>query len=113
MLAIDEFFDIYPIVDVWNKRKNLGHGCVDGGAQICVITQTCVEKMGLAIAGVSGFRIRLENHQKVKCLGVVRRLEVKSYAVKMVVDFHVMPAGLGAYPIILGRPWLQSTYMER
>ena len=73
VLAIDEVSDICPIVDVWHKRKNLGQGYVDGGAQICVITQTCVEKMGLA--GVSGFRIRLENHQKVKCLGVVKSLE--------------------------------------
>ena len=81
---------------------------MDGGAQICVITQTCVEKMGLVVAGVSGFRIRLANHQKVKCLGVVRDLEVEAYAVKTVVDFHVMPAGLGAYPIILGRPWLRA-----
>ena len=108
VLAIDEVSDIFPIVDVWHKRKNLGQGYVDGGAQICVITQTCVEKMGLAVAGVSGFRIRLANHQKVKCLGVVKSLEVEAYTVKTVVDFHVMPAGLGAYPIILGRPWLRA-----
>ena len=25
---------------------------------------------------------------------------------KTLVDFHIMPAGLGSYPIILGRPWL-------
>ena len=55
---------------------------MDGGAQICVITHTCVEKMGLVVAGVSGFCIRLANHQKVKCLGVVRDLEVEAYAVK-------------------------------
>ena len=108
VLAMDELPDICPIVDVWHKRKNLGQGYVDGGAQICVITQTCVEKMGLVVAGVSGFCIRLANHQKVKCLGVVRDLEVEAYAVKTVVDFHVMPAGLGAYPIILGRPWLRA-----
>ena len=81
---------------------------MDGGAQICVITQGCVEKMGLEITGVSGFCIQLANHQKVKCLGIVKSLEVEAYAVKAVVDFHVMPAGLGAYPIILGRPWLRS-----
>ncbi|MCO5548055.1 hypothetical protein L7F22_001511 [Adiantum nelumboides] len=108
VLAIDEFLDICPIVDVWHKRKNLGQGYVDGGAQICVITQTCVERMGLAVQGVSGFRIRLANHQKVKCLGVVKSLEIEAYAVKTVVDFHVMPVGLGAYPIILGRPWLRA-----
>ncbi|RYA73815.1 hypothetical protein DD595_24815, partial [Enterobacter cloacae complex sp. 4DZ3-17B2] len=107
VLAMDELPDICPIVDVWHKSKNLGQGYVDGGAQICVITHSCVEKMGLTVAGVSGFRIRLANHQKVKCLGVVKSLEVEAYDAKAVVDFHVMPAGLGAYPIILGRPWLR------
>ena len=81
---------------------------MDGGTQICVITQTCVEKMGLKMAGVSGFCIRLANHQKVKCHGVVKSLEIEAYVVKSVVDFHVMPAGLGAYPIILGRPCLRA-----
>ena len=50
----------------------------------------------------------MANHQKVKCLGIVKSLEVEAYAVKAVVDFHVMPAALGAYPIILGRPWLRA-----
>ena len=62
--------------------------------------------MGLVAASVSGFCIRLANHQKVKCLGVVRDLEVEAYAVKTIVKFYVMPTRLGAYPIILGRPWL-------
>ena len=57
---------------------------------------------------MSGFCIRLTNHQKIKCLGVVRDLEVEAYAVKTIVDSHVMPAGLGAYPIILGGPWLRA-----
>ena len=108
VLAIHELPDICPIVDVWHKRKSLGQGYVDGGAQICVITQSCVEKMGLAMTGVSGFCIRLANHQKVKCVCMVKSLEVEAYAVKTLVDFHVMPAGLGAYPIILGRPWLRA-----
>ena len=81
---------------------------MDGGAQICVITQTYVENMGLVVAGVFGFCIRLANHPKVKCLGVVRDLEVEAYAVKTMVDFHVMLVGLGAYPIILGRPCLHA-----
>ena len=60
--------------------------------------------MRLVVVGMSNFCIRLENHQKVKCLGVVKDLEVEAYAVKTIVDSHVMLAELGAYPIILGRP---------
>lgn len=67
-----------------------------------------MEKMGVTVSGVFGFRIRLENHKEVKCLGVVKGLEVEAYAVKAIVDFHVMSTGLGAYPIILGRPWLRA-----
>ena len=57
VLAISELPNIFPLVNVWHKRKNLGEGYVDGGTQICVITQTCVEKMGLTVARVSGFHI--------------------------------------------------------
>ena len=68
------------MVGVWNKRRNFGEGYVDGGAQIFVITQACVEKMRLEIARVSGFHIRLANHQNVKCLGIVKSPEVEAYA---------------------------------
>ena len=90
------------------QKRNLGEDYVDGGAQVCVITQTYVEKMRLEITGVSRFCIRLANHQKVGCLGILKSLEVEAYAMKEVVDFHVMQIGLGAYPIILGRPWLRA-----
>lgn len=67
-----------------------------------------MEQLGLTIFGVSRFCIRLANHQKVKCLGLIKNLEVKAYDVKVVVpNFHVTLAGLGAHPIILGRPRLQ------
>ena len=51
-------------MDVWHKRKSLGQGYMDGslgqgymdgGAQICVITNMCVEKMGLVV----GWRIKI------------------------------------------------------
>ena len=60
--------------------------------------------MGLRVAGVFGFCIQLANHQKVKCLEIVKSLEAKAYSVKVV----VMPARLGVCPIILGRPWLHA-----
>ena len=48
---------------------------VDGGAQVCVITESCVESLGgLPITGNSGFKVRMANHQKVKCLGFIQNL---------------------------------------
>ena len=50
----------------------------------------------------------MANHAKVKCLGIVANLQVKVFTVSCKVDNHVMLAGLGAYPLILGRPWLRK-----
>ena len=67
-----------------------------------------METMELEIASVSGFCIQLVNQKKVKCLGIVKSLEVEAYVLKAVVDFHVMLEVLGAYSIILMRPWLRE-----
>lgn len=64
--------------------------------------------MGLTISGRLGFKIRMANHQKVKCLGVVHDLEVEVFHVKALITCHVMPAGLGSFPLILERPWLRA-----
>ena len=108
IMLMSELLDICPIVEAWHKGKCLGEAYIGGGAQVCVITQYCVEQYGLVIAGSSGFKIRLANHQKVKCLGLVQDLELEVFGVKAAVNLHVMPAGLGAFPIILGRPWLRA-----
>lgn len=67
-----------------------------------------MEKFNLAIARNSGFHIRMANHQKVKCLGMVQNLEIEVFDVKALVNFHVMLAGLGSIPIIFWRPWLRA-----
>ena len=38
VLAINKLPNICPMVDVWQKRRSLGEGYVNVGAQICVIT---------------------------------------------------------------------------
>lgn len=108
VMSVSELPDICPVVDAWHKGKKVGHAYVDGGAQICVITLACVEHLGVSITGHSGFKIRMANHQKVKCLGMVQDLELEVFNVKALVNCHVMPAGMGAFPIILGRPWLRA-----
>lgn len=107
-MSVEDLVDICPVVEAWHKGKNLSKAYIDGGAQVSVITHACVEQFGLKIAGNSGFHIRRANHQKVKCLGVVEDLEIEVFDVKAMVSFHVMPVGLGAYPIIFGRPWLRA-----
>ncbi|MCO5584610.1 hypothetical protein L7F22_038541 [Adiantum nelumboides] len=49
---------------------------------------------------------------KRKCIGeayIDGRAQVEVFDVKVLVNFYVMPVGFGAFPLILGRPWLQAT----
>ena len=71
IMSVKDLEDICPEVEAWHKGKNLGKAYIDGGAQVSVITHACVEQFGLKIVGNSGFHIRMANHQKIKCLGVV------------------------------------------
>ncbi|MCO5557881.1 hypothetical protein L7F22_011453 [Adiantum nelumboides] len=109
VLSLNELPDICPTIDAWHKRKCIGEAYIDGGAQVCVITQACVTKLGLHMIKNSGFRIKLANQSRVRCLGIIKNLEVEVFYVKALVNCHVMPAGIGAFPLILGRPWLQAT----
>lgn len=104
-MYVEDLVDICPVVESWHKGKNLGEAYIYGGAQVLVITHACVEQFGLKIVGNLGFHIRMANHKKVKCLGIIEDLEIGVFDIKALVNFHVIPAGLGAYPIILGRPW--------
>ena len=38
---------------------------------------------------------------------MIENLEVQVFNVKASISCHVMPVGLGAFPLILGRPWLR------
>ena len=66
------------------------------------------KSIGLKITSPSCFRIWMANHLKVKSLGMVEGLDVEVFSVHCKVDCHVLPAGLGAYPLILGRLWLRK-----
>ena len=53
------------MIEGWHNGIGLGEVYIDGGAQICVIMQSCVEKLGLSITAPSTFRIRMANQAKV------------------------------------------------
>ena len=108
MVSIEELPDICPFVTTWCKGFNIGEEYIDGGAQISVMTHACMEKLELKVDGSSDFKLRLANHAKVKCLGRCMNVLVTVYGVTCNVNCHIMPAGLGAYPLILGRPWLRQ-----
>ena len=99
--------DVLPIVDAWILGRKVSKVYLDGGAQVCVMTEDTMHQLGLEPMGKSTISVKMANSAKVKCLGVIHNLELNVLGKRAIIDIHVMPTTkLGAYPIILRRPWL-------
>ena len=98
--------DVLPVVDAWIHGRKVEKVYMDVGAQVCVMTEDTMHQLGLDIIGKSMFSVRMANSTRVKCLDFIHDLEMNLLGQKSIIDMHVMPARLGAYPIILMRPWL-------
>jgi len=65
--------------------------------------------MGLDMVKNFRFCIRLANQSKVKCLGIIKNIEVEVFDAKNIINCYVMLEGIGSLHIILRRPCLQAT----
>ncbi|MCO5574034.1 hypothetical protein L7F22_027812 [Adiantum nelumboides] len=90
--------DDVPVLDTQIKGQRVSSDYVDGGAQMYVISEKRMHKLGLEVSGPSGFK---GNDVSVKYVGVVIVC-----GIQFGVDMYVLPARGEGYPIILGRPWL-------
>ncbi|MCO5590696.1 hypothetical protein L7F22_044671 [Adiantum nelumboides] len=93
--------DDEPVLDTQIKRQRASSNYVDGGAQMCVISEKMMHKLRLEVRGPSGFE---GNDVSVKYVGVVTVC-----GIQFGVDMYVLPARGEGYPIIVGRPWLKAT----
>ncbi|MCO5568364.1 hypothetical protein L7F22_022063 [Adiantum nelumboides] len=105
--------DIEPIVDAYIKGKRVSNVYVDGGAQMCVITEQTMHRLGLSITEPSDCHAKLANNSKVKCLGIIKDIHITVLDVSAKVDFYVMPSKGEGYPLILGRPWLMEVNADQ
>ncbi|MCO5589272.1 hypothetical protein L7F22_043238 [Adiantum nelumboides] len=105
--------DIEPIVDAYIKGKRVSNVYVDGRAQMCVITERTMHRLGLSITEPSDCHAKLANNSKVKCLGIIKDVHITVLDVFAKVDFYVMPSKGEGYPLILGRPWLMEVNADQ
>ncbi|MCO5593275.1 hypothetical protein L7F22_047283 [Adiantum nelumboides] len=105
--------DIEPIVDAYIKGKRVSNVYVDGRAQMCVITERTMHRLGLSITEPSDCHAKLANNSKDKCLGIIKDVHITVLDVFAKVDFYVMPSKGEGYPLILGRPWLMEVNADQ
>ena len=102
--------DLVPVLDAVVEKKTVVLAYIDGGAQVCVMTENTMEKLGIRISHPSSVNMRLANHRKVRCAGIIKNVHVMILGIACLV---VILAGDQAYPIILGRPWLMAIHAQQ
>ncbi|MCO5568231.1 hypothetical protein L7F22_021927 [Adiantum nelumboides] len=100
--------DIVPVVDAYVKGQCISNVYVDGGAQICVMSEHVFHCLGLKISAPAPYKAKMANNVKVKCLGIVNGVKVKVCEVEVEVDVYVMTTKGEGYAIILGKLWLMA-----
>ncbi|MCO5569774.1 hypothetical protein L7F22_023489 [Adiantum nelumboides] len=105
---------IKTVVDAYVKVQRISNVYVDGGAQICVMSEHVFHRLGLLkISAPAPYKAKMANNVKVKCLGIVNGVKVRVCEVEIEVDVYVMPNKGEGYPIIFGRPWLMAMHARQ
>jgi hypothetical protein len=97
------------IIDVQCNGSVLRGVLVDGGAGVNV-TIFAMRYLGLKIDRPASITLKMANKRIVRPEGVISNVVITIMRVSTIVDFHVVLEEDGAYPMILGRPWLIKSH---
>jgi len=98
------------IIDVQCNGSVLRGVLVDGGAGINVVTIPVMKYLGLKIDRPASVTLKMANKRVIRLEGVISSVVIIVMKVSTIVDFHVVLEEDGAYPMILGRPWLIKSH---
>jgi hypothetical protein len=101
-----------PVIDVQCNESVLRGVLVDGGAGVNVMTIPTMKYLGLKIDRPASVTLKMANKRVVRLEGVINNVAITVMKVPTIVDFHVVLEEDGAYPMILGRPWLTKSHAK-
>ncbi len=99
-----------PIIDVQCNGSVLRGVLVDGGAGVNAMPILAMRYLGLKIDRPTSVTLKMANKRVVRLEGVISNVVITVMRVSTIVDFHVVLKEDGAYPMILGRPWLTKSH---
>ena len=90
-------------------------GCIiDGGSGVNVISAKTCEQLGISDWEACPFWLRMADTRSVRPLGLIRKLGIIIGGHRFEISAVVLSLNApGAYPILLGRPWLRSANIKQ
>ena len=101
ILGTQENEDVLPVMEAYIKGQWVPKVYVDGGAQVCVMSENIMHRLGLEAQNKTEFKAKMAKNVSVKCVGVCKGVEITICGVKIATNLYVIPAKGEGYPIIL------------
>ena len=103
-----------PSIKVIIHGQEIENVIVDGGSGVNVINKTTCDKMGITKWEECPFWLRMADTSTVRPIVLFRQLDVvvggHSFQISAVILHLEAP---GAYPLLLGRPWLKKANIKQ
>ena len=103
-----------PAIKVVIQGQEVAGAIVDGGSGVNVINKTTCDRLGIRKWDACPFWLRMADTSTVRPLGLIRHLDVivGGYTFQISVVVLQLDA-VGAYPLLLGRPWLKTANIKQ
>jgi hypothetical protein len=98
------------IIDVQCNGISVAWGVGGWGAGVNVMTISAMRYLGLKNNRPASVTLKMANKRVIKPEGIISNVVITVMKVSTIVDFHVVLEEDGAYPMILGRPWLTKSH---